>query len=184
VQRTSQTVETGGQREHGRAQSATNQVGGVGADVSTLVVSVDGQVQTHQLNEVVVVAVAELVGQVERVVLVLLDRGDLAVLEDVAVDLGRNGGQLGNEVHRVLEDVGPVVLFVDALRVRLGEGRLVLEGSHSQGELGHWVEGVGAAINELLDELGDVGARSPLSGQVTHLLLAGDFTGQQQPKET
>lgn len=184
VERTSKTVETGGEREHGGAQSTTDKVGSVGGHVTTLVVGVDGQVQTHEFNEVAVVAKAKLVGQVEGVVLVLLDGGNLAVLEDVAVDLGGDGGQLGDEVHRVLEGVVPVVLLVDTLSVGLGESRLVLKGSDGQRELGHGVEGAGAAVDELLEELGEVGASSPLGRQVTDLLLRWDLTGQEEPEET
>lgn len=184
MERTSQTVQTSGQGQEGGAQSATNQVGGVGANVTTLVVGVDGQVQTHELNELVVLAVTELVSQVEGVVLVLLDRSDLAILEDVAVDAGGNGGQLGNEVHGVLEGVGPVVLLVNTLLVGLGEGGLVLESSDGQRELGHGVEVIGAAVDELLNELGDLRTSSPLSGQLADLLLRGDLAGQQKPEET
>jgi hypothetical protein len=39
-------------------------------------------------------------------------------------------------------------------------------------------------VNELLDELGDVGAGSPLGGQVANLLLSGDLAGQEKPEET
>ena len=46
------------------------------------------------------------------------------------------------------------------------------------------MEGAGAAVDKLLNELGDVGASSPLGGQVTNLLLGGDLAGQQQPEET
>jgi hypothetical protein len=46
------------------------------------------------------------------------------------------------------------------------------------------VKGAGAAVDELLNELGEVGASSPLGGQVTDLLLRGDLTGQEQPEET
>lgn len=184
VQGTSQTLETGGEGEHGGAQSAADQMSGVGADVATLVVGVDGQVQAHQLNKVLVAAEAELVGQVEGVVLVLLDGGNLAVLEDVAVDLGGNGGQLGDQVHRVLEGVGPVVLLVDTLGVGLGEGGLVLQSGHGQRELSHGVKGARAAVDELLNELGDIGASSPLRRQVADLLLGGDLASQQQPEET
>lgn len=184
VERTSQTLQTGGEGEHWGAQSTPDQVGGVGTDVATLVVGVDGQVQAHQLNKILVAAEAELVGQVEGVVLVLLDGGDLAILEDVAVDLSGNGGQLGDQVHRVLEGVVPVVLLVDTLGVGLGEGGLVLKSGHGQGELGHGVEGARAAVDELLNELGDIRAGSPLSRQVADLLLGGDLAGQQKPEET
>lgn len=184
VERTGKTVETGGQGQVGGAKGGANKVGGVGADVATLVVGVDGQVQPHELNEVLVLSEAELVGQVVGVVLVLLDGSDLAILEDVAVDAGGNGGQLGNEVHGVLERVLPVLGLGDAAGVGLGEGRLVLKSSDGKRELSHGVEVVGAAVNELLDELGDVGAGSPLGREVTDLLLRGDLAGQQKPEET
>lgn len=60
----------------------------------------------------------------------------------------------------------------------------MLKGSDGQRELSHGVEVVGAAINELLDELGDIGTSSPLSGQIADLLFAGDLTSEQQPEET
>lgn len=184
VEGTSQTVQTGSQRQEGRAESTANQVSGVGRDVSTLVVGVDGQVETHELNEVLVLAESELVGKVEGVVLVLLDGSDLAALEDVLVDAGSNVGELGNQVHGVLKGVSPVVLLVHTLGVGLGEGRGVLESSDGQRELSHGVEVAGAAVDELLNELGDVRAGSPLGRQVADLLLAGNLAGQEQPEET
>lgn len=184
VERTGQTVETSGDGQEGGGQGRADQVSGVGRDVATLVVSVDGQVETHQLNEVSVVAEAELVGEVEGVVLVLLDGSDLSALEDVLVDASGNGGQLGNQVHGVLEGVSPVLLLVDTLGVGLGEGRGVLESGDGKGELSHGVEVGRAVVDELLDELGDVGAGSPLGGQVADLLLGRNLTGQEKPEET
>ena len=184
VERTGETVETSGQGEVGRRQSRADQVGGVGRDVATLVVSVNGQVQTHQLDEVLVLGETELVSQVVRVVLVLLDGGDLAVLVDVAEDLGGDGGQLGDEVHGVLKGVLPVLGLVHALGVGLGELRLVLERGDGDGELGHGVEVAGAAVDELLDERGDVRAGSPLGGQLADLLLGGDLAGEEEPEKT
>lgn len=184
VQGTSQTLETSRDGQEGGAESTADQVGGVGRDIATLVVGMDGQVQTQELNEVRVVAEAQLVGEVERVVLVLLDSSDLASLEDVLVDAGGNGGQLGDQVHGVLEGVAPVVLLVHALCVGLGERRGVLKRSDGEGELSHGVEVGGAAVDELLDELGDLGAGGPLGGQVAHLLLGRDLTRQEKPEET
>lgn len=184
VQGTGQTLETSRDGQEGRAESTADQVSGVGRDVATLVVGVDGQVETQELNEVGVVAEAQLVGKVEGVVLVLLDSGDLAALEDVLVDASSNGGQLGDQVHGVLEGVPPVVLLVHALCVGLGERRGVLKGSDGEGELSHGVEVRGAAVDELLDELGDLGAGSPFGGQVAHLLLGRNLTSQEKPEET
>ena len=41
-----------------------------------------------------------------------------------------------------------------------------------------------AAVDELGDEFGDVGAGGPLSREVAYLLLAWDFAGQKEPEET
>lgn len=184
VEGTGETVKAGGEREEGRAQGRADEVGGVGRDVATLVVSVDGEVETHQLDEVLVLAEAELVGEVEAVVLVLLDGRDLAAAEDVLVDAGRDGGELSNEVHRVLESVAPVLLLVDTLGVRLGERRGLLERGDGDRELGHRVEVVGAVVDQLLNELGDGGPGGPVGGQVADLLLSGDLAGEEEPEET
>jgi hypothetical protein len=184
VERTSKTVETSSEGKVWRAEGAANQVGGVGTDVTALVIGVDGEVQAHQLNKVLVVGEAELVGQVEGVVLVLLDGRNLAVLVHVAVDLGGDGGKLCDEVHGVLESVLPVFRLLHALSVGLGEVGLVLESSDGDGELRHGVEIARAAVDELLDELGDVGTGGPFCGQVADLLLGGNLASQQKPEET
>lgn len=156
VERTSKTVETGSQRQSWRAQSRTDQVSGVGRDITTLVVSVDSQVQAHELDKVRVARVTKLVGQVPAVVLVLLVRGNLAVLEDVAVNARSNTRKLSDDVHGVLESVLPVLGLLHTLCVRLGERRLALESSDCERELGHWVKVVRTAVNKFLDELGHV----------------------------
>ncbi|KAI6759071.1 hypothetical protein HG531_013832 [Fusarium graminearum] len=184
VEGTSKTVETSGEREEGGAESRADKVSGVGRDVATLVVGVDGQVKTHKLNEVGVVGEAKLVGEVEGVILVLLDGSDLSALEDVLVDARSDVGELSNEVHRVLKGVSPVLLLVDTLGVGLGEAGGVLESSNGQGELSHGVEVGRAVVDELLDELGEIGAGSPLSGEVADLLLSRDLTSQEKPEET
>lgn len=184
VEGTGKTVETGSEGQEGGAESGTDKVSGVGADVATLMVSVDGEVETHQLNKVSVVAETELVGKVEGVILVLLDSSDLSALENVLVDAGSNVGELGNEVHGVLKGVSPVLLLVDTAGVGLGERRGVLESGDGQGELSHGVEVGRAVVDELLDELGDVGSGSPLGGEISDLLLGGNLTGQEEPEET
>lgn len=140
-------------------------------------VRVDGEVQSHQIDKVLVSTKAELVGQVETVVLVGLDGRNFSVLVDVAVDFGGDGGQLGNQVHRVLKRVAPVVLLAEALGVGLCERRLVLERRDGERELGHGMQRVGRSVDELLDKLGHLGARSPLGREGAHLLLGGDLAG-------
>jgi hypothetical protein len=41
-----------------------------------------------------------------------------------------------------------------------------------------------AAVDQLLDELGEVGAGSPLGREITDLLLRRDLTGEEKPEET
>lgn len=109
------------QSENTRAAAGTDR------DVATLVVRVDGEVETHELDELGVVAVAELGRQVLRVVGVGVDGDGLLTAVDVAEDAAGNHGQLGDEVHRVVEGGLPVLLLVNAVLVSLGEGRVVVE---------------------------------------------------------
>lgn len=184
VERAGETIETSSKRQHGGAESASNQVGGVCADVAALVVSVDGEIQSHQLDEVLVLTEAKLVSKVETVVLVLLDSSDLSALEDILVDSCGNRRELGNQVHGVLESVTPVFRLAHTLGIGLSEGGFVLESSDGDGELCHWVEVAWAAVDQLLNKFGDVRTGGPFSRQVADLLLAGNLTGQQQPEET
>jgi hypothetical protein len=154
-------------------------------DVTTLVISVDCQVQAHQLNKVLVVGETELVGQVVTVILAGLGWRDFAIFVDVAVDAGGNVGQLSNEVHGVLKCVLPVLCLLQrALGVCLCESGFTLEGGDGDGELGHWVEIIGAAVDELFDELRKLGTGSPLCGEVADLLFRWNLAGQEQPEET
>ena len=41
---------------------------------------------------------------------------------------------------------------------------------------------IGAAVDELFDELGDIGAGGPFCGEVSDLLFAGNFAGKQEPE--
>lgn len=59
----------------------------------------------------------------------------------------------------------------------------MFEGCDCEGELSHWVEIVRAAVDELGDELGDVGAGGQFGGQLSNLLLAWDFSSQEKPEE-
>lgn len=99
VERTSKTIETSSERQHGGAESTANQVGGVSADVSSLVISVDGEIESHQLNEILVISETKLVGEVETVILILLDSSDLSALEDILVDACSDRRKLGDQVH-------------------------------------------------------------------------------------
>ena len=91
-----ETVQGGTEREEGVGERGADELAGVRGDVATLVVRVDGDVQTHELDKVGLVGEAEEVGKVVRVVLVGLDRGKLATTVHVAVNAARNGRELSD----------------------------------------------------------------------------------------
>ena len=124
---TGKPVKGSGERQEGVGKSGSDKVTGVGRDVSTFVVRVDGNVQPHELNELLVVSETEESGQVGRVIRVLVNLGKLSVNVDVSEDSAGNVGELGNEVHGVIESGLPVVTLVDTVRVGLGKGRVVVE---------------------------------------------------------
>lgn len=171
MERTGETIEASGQRQHRRAKSTSDQMSGVGADITTLVISVNGQVKSHQFDKVLVIGKAKLVGHVVAIIFVLLNWCDLAVFVEVAVYSGSNGGKLGDKVHRVLKCMLPVFTLLDTFCIGLCEGGFVLESSDGDGELSHGMKVRGASINELLNEFWHVRTSSPFGRQVADLLL-------------
>lgn len=99
VERAGEAVQGGGEGQVRVREGRADKVARVGRDVAAFVVGVDRQVQTHEFNKVLVVAKAKHVGVVPRQILVWVDGGELAVLEDVTVDGGGNGWELCDAVH-------------------------------------------------------------------------------------
>lgn len=130
VEGTGETVQGSTEGKEGVRERGTDQVTGVGGNVTTFVVRVDGDVQPHELDKVGVVTETEQGSQVGRVVLAGVNGGELAVTEDVSEDSASNVGEFGNEVHGVIEGSLPVLLLVDTVRVGLGEGRVVVKLLH------------------------------------------------------
>ena len=127
VERTGETVEGSGKGQEWVGKSGTDQVTSVGRDVSTFVIRVDGDVESHQVDELLIVTVTEQSGKVGRVILVGVNGWEFTVSVDVSEDSSGNVGEFGNEVHRVIEGGLPVVSLVDTGRVGLGKGRVVVE---------------------------------------------------------
>src|ERR1700733_2269983 len=184
MKRASKTIETSSKRQHWRAQGTANEMSGMSTNVATLVVSVDCKVQPHQLDEVVILAIAKHVGKVESVVFVFLEWSNLAVFVDIAVYSCSNCRELGDQIHGIFKCVAPIVLFVDAFCIGLCELELTLQSDYCHGKLSHRVEVGGTAVDKLLDELGNIGSCSPVSREAMDLLLAWDLSCQEQPEKT
>lgn len=70
------------------------------------------------------------------------------------------------------------------LLVGLGKLALRVEGCNGRGKLGHGVHIGGEVVQQGDHVAGQLGPAGPLRGEPTHLLLGGDFPGEQQPEET
>src|SRR5687767_10648841 len=88
--------------------------------ISSLMISMDGHVQTHQLFETLILVthhVGEVTGPVEQSIgLYMITRFVFA-----AVDISCDTRQPGYKVHTVVEDSFPIIFLVHARRVFLGE---------------------------------------------------------------
>ena len=135
VERSSQTVQSGGEGKVRVRKSRANQVGGVGRDVATFVVAledryeksqlsycylrVDGEVKSHELNELGIIE-SDHVAIVGGPVKAGVSGGKVTVLAvEVVEDLSSDGGKVGNAVHAIFVDIFPVGCLVDTLSVSL-----------------------------------------------------------------
>lgn len=169
VQGTSKTVHTSGERQVRIGQSRTDQADSVSRDVTTLVVRVDNQVQTHQVVELGV-AEAQQTSEVSAVVQLAVVSGELAVLVGVSVDAGSNLGQSGENVQSILEGRVPVLSLLGTSLVGLGELRLGLHGSDGSRQLRHGVEVLGEVVQHVNNVLGELAALVQLVGNSVGLV--------------
>lgn len=119
----------------------------MGRRVTTLVVTVDGDVETEVLGQVLVVTEPKHVGVVANEIEVLVNSSEVSSwLVDVAVDAGRQGREAGDEGQAVLKGVSPVVSLLHALLVVGLESAVVVESTDTDSHLGHGVEGGWEAV--------------------------------------
>ncbi len=90
-------------------------------------IRVNGDVQSHQFNEFLVITETEQSRQVGRVILVLVDGGEFTITVNVPEDSTGNVGQLGDQIHGVIKGGLPVISLVNTVRVSFSEGGVVVE---------------------------------------------------------
>ncbi|KAH3662858.1 hypothetical protein OGATHE_004434 [Ogataea polymorpha] len=161
----------------------SNFVSGVCRHVTTLVVGVNGQIQSHKFKELWVGAVTKHVGKVSTVVQAGVHGGNLTVLEHVSVDSGGDDWQLGQKLDGVFVGVLPVLFFVDTCCICLGELGLRLQSSHSNRELGHRVQSGRGSVDDLFNMLWQFRSGSELLRKSLGLGGRRDLTGQQEPEK-
>ena len=103
VERASKTVQGGGKGEEGVRESGADELAGMGRDVTALMIGVDSQVKTHELDKVRLVGITEEVGKVVGVILLEVDCRELVTAVHVAEYATGDVGQLGNANNLMLE---------------------------------------------------------------------------------
>jgi len=158
VEGTSETTESSRVGKEGIGKGGTDQVSGVSGDVSTLVIGVESVVETDELDETLGFSEADLVGKVERKILIFLNGSHVLSSTEVGVvvDASSDGERLGDTVEGVLEGRLPVFSLLHTRLVLGGELRVVVEGGDTDDELSHRVKSLGAGIKNGLNVLGEV----------------------------
>lgn len=186
VKRSGKTLQTGAVAEEDIAESAANQVGGVGGDVASLMVTVEGEVEPQKILEVLVLlaALSKHSSEIVRPILLEVDLGreSTAALVGVLVDLGGNGGKLGQQRDGVVKGGLPIVGLVETLLVGLGEFGSVVQRRDGNGELGHRVQVCGEVVEHLVHECGKLSLFGELSRELANLVCGGDLAGQEKPE--
>ena len=106
-------------------------------------IRVDGEVESHELDELLVLSESKEGGQVLGVIGGRVDGGELVSSVGVSVDSTSDVGELGDEIHGVIEGGLPVLSLVDSVLVGLSEGGVVVE-LREEGERGR--EGMKSAL--------------------------------------
>lgn len=182
VEWTSKTSHTSSEGEVWVRESRADKVGGVGTDITSLVIAVNNQVQAHKLVELWVVE-SKHSGEVDGPV-VGVGAGELSVLVDVTVDSGSEFWELGNEVQGVFVDVFPVFLLVDTLEVGRSKLAVLLQSENTNAELGHWVECLWERVQSLDGVLWELRAGVEFLGNSLNLSLGWYLTSDEEPQET
>lgn len=182
---TGETEETGAVAEEGVAQRASNEVGGVGGNVSSLVVTMEGEVESEQVVEALVGLAAlseelsEVVGPVlSGVELLFANLLDLIRAEDQCCETG----DLGEEGNAVIKSRLPVARLVKTVGISFGELGFGVQSRNCNGQLGHWVHPLGEGLDEVKNVLGDVRFLCQFAGKSPDLRGCRNLSGEEEPE--
>ena len=175
VQRPRKTGHAGGQRQVGIGQGRADEVRRVRRHVAALVVGVNRQIETHELDKLLVLAVAQLVRKRRRPVEARRRRDVLAAVVRVLVDARRDRWQLRDQVERVVERRDPILVLVHAGAVRLGKLALRLQCTDANAELRHRMHALGKAIDHFRRALGQLGALAQFGRHFSRLRCRWHF---------
>mmetsp|Transcript_11507 Transcript_11507/g.70772 ORF Transcript_11507/g.70772 Transcript_11507/m.70772 type:complete len:235 (-) Transcript_11507:94-798(-) len=179
-----QAVQARREGEIGIAQCTPHQVGCMSTNVATLVIRVDGLVETHELPTLFII-VSHHSGVIGRPVQGRIrpntHRGLSAIV--APVNICRNLWQLRDEVHGIFVHVFPVLGLVHAIEVRPGKMRAGLQGHDRRRELCHGMRIGRERLQDAVDVVGDFAPLDEFVAERFYLLLGRYVPGHEQPHE-
>lgn len=182
VEWSSQSVQTGRERQVRVGESRSNQMGRVGGNVSSLMVSMDGQISSEALLDSLTVE-SEHVSVVSSPVQVWVGWDDITVVVLMSVNDGSNFGNLGSQIKRIFQVVLPVVLLVGlSSSIDLVEFRVSLFVQDGHREHSHWVGVSWEAQDEVDSIIVELSSFIPLIMDGLEFLLVWKISSHQQPE--
>src|SRR5271170_4417868 len=121
MKRSGKTIQPSRKRQHWTRQCRPDKMCSMSRNIPSFMIGMDGQIQSHEFDELFVFTVAHQMGEIVSVIFTLVDGLEFAVFVDVTVDAGGDGGEFGDEGHGVFKDIFPVFLLVDTLCIGLSE---------------------------------------------------------------
>lgn len=125
-------------------------MGCVSTDVTTFVIGVNDDIESHELPEVLV-GVTKHVSVVGSIIEGSVGGRDISVVSiAVVIDDGSNSRNLSAKIESILKGGLPVLGLVDTILISLGEFRSWLADKGTGRELGHRVHVFGKSLKEFL----------------------------------
>mmetsp|Transcript_28966 Transcript_28966/g.38601 ORF Transcript_28966/g.38601 Transcript_28966/m.38601 type:complete len:339 (+) Transcript_28966:583-1599(+) len=178
-----ETVHACREREVGVGESRADEVSGVGRHVATFMISMDGDVEAHELPELGV-GEAEHVRVVRAVVEGAIAGGHRrAVPVLVGEDEGGDAAHLRAKVKAVLKSGLPVLGLVHAALVSLHEVGLGLASHDTHGKLSHSVHVAGQRFDHALLIVAESASAEEFFLELADFRLGGKLTGEQEPQD-
>lgn len=157
-------------------------MGRVSGNVSSLMVSVDGQISSEALLDSLTVE-SEHVSVVSSPVQVWVGWDDITVVVLMSVNDGSNFGNLGSQIKRIFQVVLPVVLLVGlSSSIDLVEFRVSLFVQDGHREHSHWVGVSWEAQDEVDSIIVELSSFIPLIMDGLEFLLVWKISSHQQPE--
>ena len=183
MQRTGQGIHAGTERQVRIAEHRSDQVGGMRRAIASFVVGVNGEEQAHVFLESFVVK-AEHVREIPSPIQRNVGQYLFAAVVHPAENVGGHPWQTRYQVHGIFIGSVPVLRFIHARVVALGEYAGVLHSEYAHRKLGHRMRIHGQRVNSAENVLRHIGTAHPILREPFYLFLGRYFAHQHQPEKT